>query len=95
VDTNALDLVVARIAQVSETPGARAPSFLLRLDLGPRGETEAVVEPAGHDAAELEGALVVVALQAGEPLVLTARSHGGGSVLVRPEREVEPGTVVA
>jgi tRNA-binding EMAP/Myf-like protein len=95
VDTNALDLVVARIAEVSETPGARAPSFLLRLDLGPRGEIEAVVEPAGHSAAELEGALVVVALHGGEPVVLTARSHGGGSVLVRPEREVEPGTVVA
>ena len=95
MDTNALDLVVARIVEVSETPGARAPSFLLRLDLGPRGEVEAVVEPAGHDAAELEGVLVVVALHRGEPVVLTARSHGGGSVLVRPEREVEPGTVVA
>jgi hypothetical protein len=95
VDTNQLDLVVARITAVTETPGARAPSFLVRLDLGPRGEDEAVVEPAGHDAAGLEGVLVVVALHGDEPVVLTARSHAGGSVLVRPERDVEPGTVVA
>ena len=95
MDANALDLVVARVAAVDETPGARAPSFRVRLDLGPRGEMDAVVEPAGHGAAELEGALVVVALHTGEPIVLTARSHGGGSVLVRPERDVEPGTVVA
>ena len=95
MDTNTLDLVVARVASVSETPGARAPSFLVRLDLGPRGESETVVEPAGHEASELEGALVVVALHGGEPIVLTARSHGGGLVLVRPEREVEPGTVAA
>jgi hypothetical protein len=90
-----MDLVVARIASVSETPGARAPSFLVRLDLGPRGEDEAVVEPAGHEASELEGALVVVALHGDAPLILTARSHGGGQVLIRPERDVEPGTVVA
>jgi hypothetical protein len=90
-----MDLVVARIASVTETPGARAPSFLARLDLGPRGMADAVVEPAGHTAAELEGALVVVALHGDAPVVLTARSHGGGSMLVRPERDAEPGTVVA
>jgi hypothetical protein len=95
VDTNRLDLVVARIEAVSEALGSRAPSYLARLDLGPRGAQEAVVEPAGHAADELVGALVVVALHGDEPVVLTARSHGGGTVLVRPEREVEPGTVVA
>jgi hypothetical protein len=95
VDTNELDLVVGRIAAVAEAPGSRAPSFLVRLDLGPRGEQEAVIEPAGHGAAELAGVLVVVALHGAEPVVLTARSHGGGTVLVRPERDVEPGTVVA
>jgi hypothetical protein len=95
VDVNELDLVVARVAAVSETPGARAPSFLVRLDLGPRGTVDAVVEPARHGPGELDGTLVVVALHGGEPIVLTARSHGGGSVLVRPERDVEPGTVVA
>jgi hypothetical protein len=95
VDTNSLDLVVARVVTVSETPGARAPSFLVRLDLGPRGATEAVVEPAGHEAFELEGELVVVALHGGEPIVLMARSHASGPALIRPEREVEPGAVVA
>jgi tRNA-binding EMAP/Myf-like protein len=95
VDTNQLDLVVGRITAVEEAPGSRAPSFLVRLDLGTRGEEETVIDPAGHEAAELEGALVVVALHGAEPVVLTARSHAGGTALVRPERDVEPGTVVA
>ncbi len=95
MDANQLDLVVGRVADVSETPGTRAPSFRLRLDLGPRGRRDAVVEPAGHGAEALRGALVVVALEANTATVLAARSHAGGMVLVRPERDVEPGTVVA
>ncbi len=89
-----IDLVVGRVVAVDDHPGARAPSFLLRLDLGPRGEREAQMDPAGHSREELLDSLVVVSLD-GEPIVVTARSHARGPVLVRPELDVEPGTVVA
>jgi tRNA-binding EMAP/Myf-like protein len=89
-----LDLVVGRIAGVEPHPGARAPSYLLRLDLGGRGEREASVEAGGYEPDELEGAQIVCALRGEDVIVLAARSHAHGSVLLRPEREVEDGTVV-
>jgi len=88
------DLVVGRVVAVDDHPGARAPSYLLRLDLGPRGEREAQMDPGGHERDELLGSLVVVSLD-DEAIVVTARSHARGPVLVRPEADVEPGTVVA
>ncbi len=88
------DLIVGRIVAVEEHPGARAPSYLLRLDLGPRGERHASVERGSYDAAELEGAQVVVDIGSDEALVVAARSHAAGLVLLRPDREVEDGTVV-
>ena len=90
-----LDLLVGRITGVEPHPGARAPSYLLRLDLGGRGEREASVEAGGYRPDELEGAQVLCALRGDAVLVLAARSHAHGSVLLRPEREVEDGTVVA
>jgi tRNA-binding EMAP/Myf-like protein len=88
------DLVVGRVLAVQEHPGARAPSFLLRVDAGPRGEVEASLERGSYGAADLEGAQIVVDLAADEALVVAAHSHGAGLILVRPDREVEPGTVV-
>jgi tRNA-binding EMAP/Myf-like protein len=89
------ELLVGRVVAVEEHAGARAPSYLLRLDLGPRGEVETSVERGSYEREELEGAQVVVALRGEEALVLAARSHSGGLVLVRPDREVEDGTVVS
>ena len=88
------ELVVGRVVAVDEHAGARAPSYLLRLDLGPRGEVETAVERGSYQREELEGAQVVVAVRGEEALVLAARSHAAGLVLVRPDREVEDGTVV-
>jgi tRNA-binding EMAP/Myf-like protein len=88
------DLVVGKVLAVQEHPGARAPSFLLRVDAGPRGEVEATLERGSYEAADLEGVQIVVDLAADEALVVAAHSHAGGLVLVRPDREVEPGTVV-
>ena len=51
------------------------------------------MEPGEYAKDELEGTLVVVSLD-DEPIVLAARSHGG-SRLVRPDGDVEPGTLVA
>ena len=88
------DLIVGRVLDVRDHPGARAPSYLLRLDLGPRGEFDAQLEPGSYAKDELVGRLVVVSL-ADEAIVVCARSHAHGSVLVRPDADVEPGSIVA
>jgi tRNA-binding EMAP/Myf-like protein len=88
-----MDLVVGRVVAVDDHPGARGPSYLVRVDLGGRGEREAQMEPGDYEKDELVGALVVVSID-DEPIVLAARSHRG-PLLVRPDEDVEPGTVVA
>ena len=80
---------------VSDHPGARGPSFLVRVDLGARGERDAQMEPGGCAKDDLVGRLVVVSIEDDEPILLAARSHAAGPVLVRPDRDVEPGTLVA
>jgi tRNA-binding EMAP/Myf-like protein len=89
------ELVVGRIVAVDDHPGARAPSYLLRVDLGTRGERETSIERGSYEREELVGFQVVVALDGEDALVVAARSHGAGVVLLRPDREVEDGTVVA
>ena len=88
------ELLVGRVVAVDVHPGSRAPSYLLQLDLGPRGRVETSVERGSYEREELEGAQVVVALRGGEALVVAARSHATGLVLLRPDREVEDGTIV-
>jgi tRNA-binding EMAP/Myf-like protein len=89
------ELIVGRVLEAADHPGARGPSLLLRIDLGPRGEREAQMEPGGYAKDELRGSLVVVSLDGDAAIVLAARSHAAGPVLLRPDREVEPGTPVA
>jgi tRNA-binding EMAP/Myf-like protein len=88
------DLIVGRVLDVRDHPGARAPSYLLRLDLGPRGESDAQMEPGSYAKDQLVGRLVVVSL-AGEAIVVCARSHAHGPVLLQPDADVEPGSIVA
>jgi hypothetical protein len=66
----------------------------LRVNLGPRGEREAQMEPGSYTADELVGRQVVVSID-DEAIVVCARSHSHGSILVTPDREIEDGTVVA
>ncbi len=89
------DLIAGRVLRVDDHPGARAPSFLLTVDLGPRGTRSAQMEPGGYTKDALRGTLVVVSLDGDEAIVLAARSHHSGPVLVRPDADVEPGTLVA
>ena len=89
------ELLVGRVVAVEEHPGARAPAYLLQVDLGPRGEVETSVERGSYERQDLEGAQVVVVLRGDEALVLAARSHAAGLVLLRPDREVEDGTIVS
>ena len=89
------ELIVGRVVAASDHPGSRGPSYLLRVELGGRGERTAQMEPGGYAKDELRGALVVVSIEESEPIVLAARSHAHGAVLVRPDADVEPGTIVA
>jgi tRNA-binding EMAP/Myf-like protein len=88
------DFIVGRVLEATDHPGSRAPSYLLRVDLGPRGEREAQMEPGAYAKDELIGRHLVVSID-DEAIVVCARSHTRGPILISPDREVEPGTVVA
>ena len=90
-----MELLVGRVLNVSDHPGARGPSFLVEVDLGGRGRREAQMQPGDYTKESLVGATVVVSLAEDEPILLAARSHARGPVLVRPDGDVEPGTPVA
>jgi hypothetical protein len=90
-----VDLVVGRILSARPQPGTRAPSFLLEIDLGPRGREETTVPQGDHAPEALEGRQLVCAIDRDGVLVLAAHSHAAGLVFLVPEREVEDGTTVA
>jgi tRNA-binding EMAP/Myf-like protein len=87
------ELIVGRVLAVDDHPGSRAPSYLLRVDLGGRGEREAQMEPGDYAKDDLVGSLVILSID-DEAIVLAAHSHAGLK-LVRPDVDVEPVTVVA
>ena len=86
--------LVGTVVRVDEHPGARAPSLLLTVDLGPRGTHEAVLPSSAYEAAQLEGTQLMCRLEDGGAIVAGAESHARGFVLLRPDGEVEPGTIV-
>jgi hypothetical protein len=86
--------VVGRVVAVDDHASARAPSHLLLLALGPRGDVETSVERGSYEREELDGAQVVAVLRGDEALVVAACSHAAGLVLLCPDREVEDGTIV-
>lgn len=90
-----LGVAVGRVVAVTPHPGARAPAYLLTVDLGAQGRHECSVPRGDYEPAELEGAQVVCALDGDEYAALAAHSHAYGTVLLRPDREVENGSVVA
>ena len=89
------ELVIGTVVRAEEHPGARAASLLLTVDLGPQGTHQAVLSTGAYEQAELEGTQIVCRRDAEGALVIGAHSHGKGVVLLRPDREVEPGTVVS
>ncbi len=93
-DLQQLDLVVATIVDASEHPGSRAASYLLTLDLGAKGRRQASILRGGREPEDLVGRQVVCAVRGEEAVVLAARSHAAGSILLHPERDVDPGTIV-
>jgi tRNA-binding protein len=94
-DLQRLELVVGRVVAAEPHPGSRAPSLLLTVDLGGRGQRQASLLSAGHEADDLVGRQVVCAPGGEDAVILTAHSHAAGLVLLVPDREVEDGTAVS
>ena len=88
------ELVVGTVQAAEQQPGARAPALLLTLDLGTYGTERAVMAAGGYEADDLVGTQVVCRRHADGAIVIAARSHAKGDIPVRPDDDVEPGTIV-
>ncbi len=88
------ELLVGTVVRVDEHPGGRAPSLLLTLDLGTYGTHEAVLSTGSYERRELSGRQLLCRRDENGAVVVAAHSHGAGLVILRPDREVEPGTIV-
>jgi tRNA-binding protein len=100
----AVDMRVGRIVAVEDFPEARKPAYKLTIDFGPRGVRRSSAQITHYAREELLGRQVVCVLGfepkriAGFPsevLVLGGMSEEHGVVLLRPDRDVEPGSPVA
>ena len=98
-----LDIRVGRIAEVSELPEARKPSYRLRIDFGRLGMRQSVAAARTDypDRGELVGRQVVcvfnlpprrVAGVSSEVLVLAATEADGKLRLLAPDSEAELGS---
>ena len=101
----ALDLRAGRVLEVEPFPEARKPAWKLTVDFGPVvGQLRTSAQITNYDAAELEGRLVVGAINLGskriagftsEFLVLGSFDPDGTVRLLQLEAEVQPGAPVA
>ena len=100
-----VDMRVGRILEVEDFPEARTPAWKLRIDFGPEvGEKRSSAQITNYERAELDGTLVVAVVNfppkrigpfVSEVLVLGALDSELGVILLRPDREVEPGDRIA
>ena len=88
------ELLVGTILEAEQQPGARAPALLLTLDLGTYGTEQAVMAAGAHDADALVGTQLLCRRADDGAIVVAARSHAKGDVPLRPDVDVEPGTLV-
>lgn len=98
-----LELAVGEVTEVEDFPAARNPAYRLTIDFGPLGTRRSSAQATHYPKAELLGRQVVCVLGfepkrvAGfdsEVLVLGAYSERHGVVLLRPDRDVEPGSAI-
>jgi tRNA-binding protein len=98
-----LELAVGVVTEVEDVPEARNPAYKLTVDFGPRGTRRSSAQATHYAKEELLGRQVVCVLGfepkrvAGfksEVLVLGAYSEEHGVVLLRPDRDVEPGSAI-
>lgn len=101
----ALDLRAGRVTAVEDFPEARNPSWKVTVDFGPVvGELRTSAKITNYTREELEGRLVVGAINLGERriagfksefLILGALDPDGTVRLLRLEEEVQPGAPIA
>jgi tRNA-binding protein len=99
-----LQLRVGVITEVEDFPEARNPAYKLLIDFGPEiGRKRSSAQATRNAKDELLGRQVVCVLGFGvkriagfssEGLVLGAYSAEHGVVLLKPDREVEPGSSI-
>jgi hypothetical protein len=89
------ELLVGTVLAAEQQPGARAPALLLTLDLGTYGSEQAVMPAGTYDADDLVGTQVVCRREDDGAIVVGAHSHANGVVPLRPDTDVEPGTLVS
>jgi tRNA-binding protein len=97
----AVDMRVGRVLAVDDFPEARKPAWKLTIDFGPEiGVKRSSAQITHYSRGELEDTLVVAVVNfaprqigpfASEVLVLGALDEHAGVVLLRPDREAEPG----
>lgn len=89
-------LLVGRVVDAADLVGGRAPSYELTIDLGPRGIRQASIQ-AGSNYADRDRLVgtQVVCVEGDSITVLFAHSHSKGLVLLRPDQDVEDGTIAA
>jgi tRNA-binding protein len=97
----AVDMRVGRVIEVDDFPEARTPAWKLLIDFGPEiGTKRSSAQITNYSREELLGTSVVAVVnfpprQIGpvrsEVLVLGALDEANGVVLLRPDREAEPG----
>jgi hypothetical protein len=88
------ELLVATVTAADQQPGGRAPALLLTLDLGAYGTEQAVMQAGSYEAEALVGTQVLCRRAEDGAIVVAARSHAKGDVPLRPDVDVEPGTLV-
>ena len=104
-DFFALDLRVGRIVTVEDFPEARKPAYKITADFGPMvGELTTSAQVTTYSKGELEGRIVVAAINLGEKriagfksqfLILGSLDPDGRVRLLRLEDEAEPGAPIA
>ena len=97
----AVDMRVGRVVEVEDFPEARKPAWKLLIDFGAEiGPKRSSAQITNYSREELLGTSVVAVVnfpprQIGpvrsEVLVLGALDDANGVVLLRPDREAEPG----
>jgi hypothetical protein len=88
------ELLVGTVVEAEQQPGARAPALLLTLDLGTYGTEQTVMQAGSEDAEALVGTQLLCRRSDDGAVVVAARSHAKGDVPLRPDVDVEPGTLV-
>jgi tRNA-binding protein len=99
-----LELTIGVVTEVEDFPEARNPAYKLTIDFGPRGTRRSSAQATHYPREQLLGRQVVCVLGfepkqiAGfksEVLVLGGLSAEYGVILLKPDREIEPGSRVA